>query len=102
MKQQLKQQKFIFNSSDNFRSLLMKKQNRFFLALFFVIFLFMSASVNAQAPPPPSHSQNGNQVSPGGTGCPIDRTDGIIIALVISLAYGGFALYQKNKKKIAE
>ena len=65
-------------------------------------FLLLTPIVNAQAPPPPAHGQNGNQVSPGGTGCPIDRTDGIIIALVISLAYGGFALYQKGRKQLPE
>jgi hypothetical protein len=52
-----------------------------------------------QAPPPPSHSQNGNQASPGGTGCPIDRTDGIIMTLVLSFAYAGFALYKRGKEK---
>ena len=80
----------------------MKKQIRFILALSVALLLCISVSVHAQAPPPPSHSQNGNQVSPGGTGCPIDRTDGIIIALAISLAYGGFALYQKSRKKMPE
>lgn len=80
----------------------MKKQIRFLLAFSLLSIFWMVVPGYGQAPPPPSHSQNGNQVSPGGTGCPIDRTDGIIIALVVSLAYGGFALYQKSRKKSTE
>ena len=53
----------------------------------------------SQAPPPPAHGQNGNQISPGGTGCTIDRTDGILFALAISLCYAGLALYLRGRKK---
>jgi hypothetical protein len=80
----------------------MRKLLKLFMPLALVFTLWSSVSVLGQAPPPPAHSQNGNQVSPGGTGCPIDRTDGIVIALVISLCYGGFALYRRGRKEIAE
>jgi hypothetical protein len=64
-----------------------------------VLFILSMVSVSfGQAPPPPSHSQNGNQASPGGTGCPIDRSDGITIALVVSLGYAGYFLYRRGKK----
>jgi hypothetical protein len=71
-----------------------------------VVILFLSSvmtiNVSGQAPPPPSHSQNGNQASPGGTGCPIDRTEGLLVALAIGLCYGGFTLYMRNKKANAQ
>ena len=73
--------------------------------LFVLAFLFTLISVlpvSGQAPPPPAHGQNGNQVSPGGTGCPLDRTQGIMIALVLSLGYAGFALYSRNKKEVVK
>ena len=73
----------------------MKKHLRLLLALVSLFTLVMVLPVNGQAPPPPSHSQNGNQPSPGGTGCPLDRTQGIMIALILSLGYAGFALYQR-------
>ena len=44
-------------------------------------------------PPPPEHSMNGNQ----GTGCPIDRQDGILIVLFMALGYAGFILYNRGK-----
>ena len=66
------------------------------LAAFFTLVTVLP--VSGQAPPPPAHSQNGNQASPGGTGCPLDRTQGIMLALVLSLGYAGFALYQRGKR----
>jgi hypothetical protein len=76
----------------------MKKVLRFFLLLTAFWTLVMVLPVSAQAPPPPDHSQNGNQTSPGGSGCPLDKTQSILVALVISLGYAGFALFQRNKK----
>jgi len=58
--------------------------------------------VSGQAPPPPAHGQNGNQTSPGGTGCPLDRTQGVMLALVLSLGYAGFALYQRGRKRTSK
>lgn len=58
--------------------------------------------VSGQAPPPPAHGQNGNQTSPGGTGCPLDRTQGVMLALVLSLGYAGFALFQRGSKETAK
>ena len=77
----------------------MKKYLRLFmvLATFFTLVMVLPAS--GQAPPPPAHGLNGNQTSPGGTGCPIDRTEGIVLALLISLGYAGFMLYQRGKNK---
>ena len=71
------------------------------LAAFFTLVMVLPAS--GQAPPPPAHGQNGNQTAPGGgTGCPLDRTQGIMLALVLSLGYAGFALYQRGKKEVAK
>jgi hypothetical protein len=74
----------------------MKKQY-YFLILF--ILLFIVGLINpaiaddpATPPPPPGHSLNGNQ----GTGCPIDRQDGIFIVLVLTLGYAGFILYKRG------
>jgi hypothetical protein len=78
----------------------MKKQFRLLmvLAAFFTLVAVIPAS--GQAPPPPAHGQNGNQTSPGGgTGCPIDQTDGIVLALIASLAYAGFILYRRAHKE---
>jgi len=70
------------------------------LAALFTLVMVLSAS--GQAPPPPAHGQNGNQTSPGGaTGCPLDRTQGIMLVLVLSLGYSGFALYPGTKKELA-
>jgi hypothetical protein len=76
-------------------------KRHFGLIIIFAIFFSLVGiiPVSGQAPPPPSHSQNGNQVSPGGTGCPIDRTDGIVFALALCLGYAGFHLYKKKKGK---
>ena len=72
-----------------------------FLILF--IMLFTVGLINpvigdgpGPAPPPPGHSLNGNQASPGGTGCPIDRQDGILVALLVSLGFAGFVLYRRG------
>ena len=75
----------------------MKKQLKLLMVLVTLFTLVTVLPVSAQAPPPPAHSQNGNQASPGGTGCPLDRTQGIMLALVLSLGYAGFALYQRGK-----
>jgi len=78
----------------------MKKQFRLFMVLATLFTLVIILPASGQAPPPPAHGQNGNQTSPGGgTGCPLDRNDGILIALVLSLGYAGFVLYQRGKKK---
>ena len=77
----------------------MKKYFRSIIALISLFTLVMVVPASGQAPPPPAHGQNGNQTSPGGTGCPIDQTQGIILALVFSLGYGGLALYQRNRKE---
>jgi hypothetical protein len=79
----------------------MKKNFRLIMALASLFTLVTVLPVSGQAPPPPSHSQNGNQASPGGTGCPLDRTQGIMLALVLSLGYAGFALYQRGRKEVA-
>lgn len=80
----------------------MKKQFKLLmvLAAFFTLVVVLPAS--GQAPPPPAHGQNGNQMSPGGTSCPLDRTQGIMVAIVLSLGYAGFALYQKQKKEVVK
>ena len=77
----------------------MKKYFRTIMALVSLFTLVMVIPVSGQAPPPPAHGQNGNQTSPGGTGCPIDHTQGIFLALAFSLCYGGLALYQRNRKE---
>ena len=76
----------------------MKKQFRLLMVLATLFTLVMVLPASGQAPPPPAHGQNGNQVSPGGTGCPLDRTQGIMLALVLSLGYAGFALYKRGKQ----
>jgi formate hydrogenlyase subunit 3/multisubunit Na+/H+ antiporter MnhD subunit len=76
----------------------MKKTLRLMIALAALFTMVTVLPVSGQAPPPPAHSQNGNQPSPGGTGCPLDRTQGIMLALVLSLGYAGFALYQRGKQ----
>lgn len=49
-------------------------------------------------PPPPGHSQNGNQTSPGGTGCPVDTDEGMILVSIASLTYAGFCLIKRCNK----
>ena len=75
----------------------MKKQIHFmiFFVLLFIFIVTLSARADGPVapPPPPEHSMNGNQ----GTGCPIDRQDGILIALCITLGYAGFVLYHRGK-----
>jgi hypothetical protein len=78
----------------------MKKHFRLLMVLATLFTLVMVLPASGQAPPPPAHGQNGNQLSPGGTGCPLDRTQGIMLALVLSLGYAGFALYQRGKKEV--
>lgn len=76
------------------------KKKLCFLTFFVLMFLFTSLNAvmaDGPAPPPPNHAQNGNQASPGGTGCPIDRTQGIILATVLSLGYAGFVLFRKGQ-----
>jgi Spy/CpxP family protein refolding chaperone len=81
----------------------MKKQFRLLMVLATLFTLVMVLPASGQAPPPPAHGQNGNQTSlGGGTGCPLDRTQGIMLALVLSLGYAGFALYQRGKKEVAK
>jgi len=81
----------------------MKKQLRLLMVLAAFFTLITVLPVSAQAPPPPAHGQNGNQTSPGGaTGCPLDRTQGIMLALVFSLGYAGFALYRRGKKEVVK
>jgi hypothetical protein len=80
----------------------MKRNFRLIMALVSLFTLVMILPVSGQAPPPPSHSQNGNQTSPGGTGCPVDRTQSILIALALSLGYAGFALYLRGSKEVAK
>jgi hypothetical protein len=80
----------------------MKKHIRLILALLSLLTLVMVLPASGQAPPPPAHGQNGNQISPGGTGCPLDRTQGILLALVLSLAFAGFRLYQQGRKATAK
>jgi hypothetical protein len=78
----------------------MKKQIRLLIALAAIFTLVSVIPANGQAPPPPAHGQNGNQLSPGGTGCPLDRTNGIAMMMVIALGYAGFALIQRGKNKL--
>jgi hypothetical protein len=75
----------------------MKKHFRIimFLATLFAFVLVLPVRAQDIPPPPPAHSQNGNQ----GTGCPIDRTHEIILALAFSVGYGVFALYLRGRKK---
>ena len=80
----------------------MKKHIRLLMALAALFTLVMVLPASGQAPPPPAHSQNGNQTAPGGTGCPLDRTQSIMLALVFSLGYAGFALYQRDRKEIVK
>jgi hypothetical protein len=79
----------------------MKKNLRLIMALATLFTLVLALPVSGQAPPPPSHSQNGNQASPGGTGCPVDRTQSIFLALAFSLGYAGFALYLRGRREAA-
>jgi hypothetical protein len=76
----------------------MKKHLRILMILAVFSGMMMITPVSGQAPPPPSHSQNGNQVSPGGTGCPLDQTQSVMLAFVFCLGYAGFALYRRDKK----
>lgn len=76
----------------------MKKHLRLVMVLATLFTLVMVLPARGQAPPPPAHGQNGNQTSTGGTGCPIDKTQGILVALAVSLAYAGFALIRRNKQ----
>ena len=77
----------------------MKKQLRLFMAFMALFTMIMILPASGQAPPPPAHGQNGNQTSPGGgTGCPLDRTQGILLALVLSIGYAGVALYYREKQ----
>ena len=79
----------------------MKKQFRLLIALASLFILVMVLPASGQAPPPPAHGQNGNLTAPGGgTGCALDRTQGIMLALALSLGYAGFALYQRGKKEV--
>ena len=78
----------------------MKKQFRLLMVLATLFTLVMVLPASGQAPPPPGHGLNGNQQSGGGTGCPLDRTQGIMLALVLSLGYAGFALYQRGKNEV--
>ena len=79
----------------------MEKQFRLLMVLATLFALVMVLPANGQAPPPPSHGQNGNQQGGGATGCPLDRTQSILLALVLSLSYAGFALYQRARKETA-
>jgi hypothetical protein len=78
----------------------MKKRYPLFALIATSLLWISSISVRADgpAPPPPGHSLNGNQASPGGTGCPIDRTQGIFLAMALCLGYGGIFLYNKGRK----
>jgi hypothetical protein len=76
----------------------MKRNFRLIMALLSMFMLLTVLPAMSQAPPPPSHSQNGNQTSPGGTGCPVDRTEGILFALACSLGYAGFVLFLRGKR----
>ena len=80
----------------------MKKHIRLLMVLATLFTLVMVLPASGQAPPPPAHGQNGNQAGGGATGCPLDRTQGIMLALVLSLGYAGFALYQRGKKEVAK
>jgi len=71
------------------------------MILFVSLFLFIAilpARADGPAPPPPNHGLNGNQASPGGTGCPIDRSYGIILVITLCLAYAGFSLYKRGQQ----
>jgi hypothetical protein len=77
-------------------------RNTFFSLILILTILLLSSANSAfadgPAPPPPGHSLNGNQASPGGTGCPVDRSTGLTGVLVLSLAFAGFYLYRQGKK----
>jgi hypothetical protein len=75
----------------------MKKVIQQSITLIALLILTSVLPASGQAPPPPDHAQNGNQTSPGGTGCPIDKTEGLIIALVFSLGYCGFTLFRQGR-----
>jgi hypothetical protein len=78
------------------------KRNIIALTLFFSIsFLFLvpAAYSDGPPPPPPGHFLNGNQTSPGGTGCPIDRTEGMLMTVILCLVYAGFVLYRRSKQQ---
>lgn len=77
----------------------MRKQFRLLIILTAFLSLMMVLPASGQAPPPPAHGQNGNQTSTGGTGCPIDRTQGIVLAMALCLGYAGFVLFQRGRKK---
>jgi hypothetical protein len=78
----------------------MKKHFRLLMVLATLFALVMVLPVRGQdtPPPPPAHSQNGNQ----GTGCPLDHTQGIFLALAFSVGYGVLALYLRGRKKKVE
>ena len=77
----------------------MKKHIRLLMVLATLFTLVMVLPASGQnPPPPPAHGQNGNQAGGGATGCPLDRTQGIMLALVLSLGYAGFALYHRGKQ----
>lgn len=79
----------------------MKKQIRLVTGLASLVMLTIVLPANGQAPPPPAHGQNGNQTSPGGgTGCPLDRTESIMLAVALSFSYAGFSLYHRGKTAI--
>jgi hypothetical protein len=77
----------------------MKKYSRILVILTILFTTAMILPASGQAPPPPAHGQNGNQTAPNGTGCPLDRTQGLALALVFSLGYAGLALYQRGRKE---
>jgi hypothetical protein len=76
----------------------MKKQYRLLmvLATLFILVLVLPVRGQDTPPPPPAHGLDGNQ----GTGCPLDRPQGILLAVILSLGYAGFALYQRGSKEI--
>ena len=78
----------------------MKKQLLFIpllVCLSFFIYI-LPAKADGPPPPPPGHSLDGNQTSPGGgTGCPIDRNQGILMAMTLCLAYAGFYLIKRGR-----
>jgi hypothetical protein len=76
-----------------------KKHFRLLVASLALLAFTATLPVFAQAPPPPSHSQLGNQSSPSGTGCKLDRRQSIMLALVLGLGYAGLALYNRGKKR---
>jgi hypothetical protein len=78
----------------------MKNHYRFLIALLTLFTLLMVMPASGQAPPPPAHSQNGNQAAPGGTGCPLDRPQSILLSCILCLGYAGFALYQRDRKEV--